>query len=111
MTSPLLTRIEASRGRPCAVRVRIHVKPRASRSRVVGVREDALQIAVAAPPVDGEANAEACALIARTFGVAKSNANVVVGESSRNKIIEIAGVEIADAWRIIGALDVKPGSP
>jgi len=34
------------------------VKPRASKSRILGVREGMLEVALAAPPVDGEANAE-----------------------------------------------------
>ncbi len=83
------------------VRLRIRAKPRASRSRVVGVREGSLEVAVAAPPVDGEANAELTAFLAKTLGVAKSAVSVVSGESARVKLLAIRGVDEAAVRRIL----------
>ena len=40
------------------LRIRVRVKPRASRSRVLGGRDGVLELSLAAPPVDGAANEE-----------------------------------------------------
>ncbi len=79
---------------PAGTRFGVHVKPRASRSVVVGVREGQLDCAVAAPPVDGEANAELCSLIASVLGVKKREVEVVAGASGRSKVVEIKGAPI-----------------
>lgn len=84
------------------VRLRVRVKPRASKSRVVGVREGALEVAVAAPPVDGEANAELVAFLAKRLGVGKSSVSVVSGDTGRNKLIRISGVDKDVLLRTLG---------
>ncbi|GMV16883.1 MAG: hypothetical protein AMXMBFR56_51070 [Polyangiaceae bacterium] len=77
------------------IRLRIRVKPRASKSRVVGVREGALEVAVAAPPVDGEANAELTAFLAKTLGVSKGAVSLVSGDTARFKTVSVRGVDEA----------------
>lgn len=52
---------------------------------------EALKIAVTAPPDKGKANAAVVALLAKTFGVAKSSVTVVAGETDRRKVLRIAG--------------------
>lgn len=84
------------------VRLRVRAKPRASRSRVLGVREDALDVALAAPPVDGEANGELCRTIARCFGVAPSAVTLVLGHRSRTKLVRITGVTLREATAALG---------
>ena len=74
------------------VRISVKVKPRAPRSRVVDVREGALVVAVAAAPVDGEANAELTRTIARWLDVARSSVRIVAGMGGRNKIVSVADV-------------------
>jgi uncharacterized protein (TIGR00251 family) len=72
------------------MRVTVHVKPRSSRSLVLGVKDGRLEVALHAPPVDGAANAELLRLLAVHFGVAKRSVRLVSGESSRTKIVEIS---------------------
>lgn len=76
------------------VRLAVFAKPRASRSRVLGVREGALEVAVAAPPVDGAANAELVKTVARALGVTKRQVSLVGGETSKHKRLVIAGVGV-----------------
>ncbi len=70
----------------------VKVKPRASRSRVLGMKEGFLEIAVAAPPVDGAANDELVGVLARTLNVPKSHVSIVGGTTSRMKRVLLRGV-------------------
>jgi uncharacterized protein (TIGR00251 family) len=85
------------------VRIRVRVTARARQNTIEGVIGDALKVRVAAPPVDGQANAALVALVAETFGVARSAVSIVAGEGSRDKIVAIKGVSIAQA-RLVLAL-------
>src|SRR3954470_17780724 len=76
--------------------VSIRLQPRAKRDEVVGERGDAIVVRVAAPPVDGKANAALCAFIARTVGTAPARVSVVRGQTSREKVVRVAGVAPAD---------------
>ncbi len=75
-----------------AVRMEVQARPRARPSRVAGVREGALVVQLAAPPVDGEANAELVETIARVLGVPKRDVSMVRGASSRSKVVEVRGL-------------------
>jgi uncharacterized protein (TIGR00251 family) len=69
----------------------IKVVPRASKSEIVGEMGGALKIRIASPPVDGAANAELVKLLAKTFGVSKSDVEIIGGETSKTKQIKING--------------------
>jgi uncharacterized protein (TIGR00251 family) len=73
------------------VRVRIRVRPGASRTAVGGSYGDALVVAVSAPAVDGRATEAALAAVAAAFGVRRRQVALVSGASSRDKIAEIDG--------------------
>jgi uncharacterized protein YggU (UPF0235/DUF167 family) len=71
-----------------AVRVRIG----APAIRVGGRYGDAaLVVAVGARPVDGAANRAVTAAIAVAFDVPKRDVAVVVGQTSRSKVVAVAG--------------------
>jgi uncharacterized protein YggU (UPF0235/DUF167 family) len=79
----------------------VRVTPRAKRSEITGRRDDGVLLArVAAPPVDGKANAALCALIASALGVPKSRVSVVRGAGSRDKVVRVEGAG-ADALRAL----------
>ncbi|MCU0677011.1 MAG: DUF167 domain-containing protein [Myxococcota bacterium] len=82
------------------VRVPIRVAPRASRDAIVGVHDGALKVALTAPPVEGAANDALVRLLAKALGVPKGAVRLVQGERSRDKVVEIAGVDEATvhAW-------------
>lgn len=83
--------------------VRVRVKPRASKSRIVGIRGGMLEVAVAAPPVDGEANAELIRVLAKELGLPKSGVRIASGEGSREKRVQIA-LEPAELERLLAKL-------
>ena len=84
--------------------VRLRVQPRASRDEVVAWQDDALRVRVTAPPVEGEANAAVRTLLARTLGVAPSTVEVVRGERSRDKLVRVAGLSLADVRARLAAV-------
>ena len=57
--------------------------------RLAGTRGGALLVRLNAPPVEGAANAELIALLARTFGVARRAVTIVSGERSRQKRVQV----------------------
>lgn len=75
-----------------AVRFAVRVQPRASRSGVDGLHGGALRVRVNAPPVDGAANAAVVDVLAEALGVARRSVRIIAGESSRSKVVEVAGV-------------------
>lgn len=82
----------------------IYVQPRASRSEVVGIHDGVLRIRIAAPPVDGAANAEVIAFLARLLGVQRSRVELLSGHTSRRKRVLIRGVESSDVGSKLGLL-------
>ena len=82
------------RERAGGVTFNVAVVPRASRSRIVGLHAGALKVSLAAPPVDGEANAELCAMLAKALGVTKRSIRIVTGEHAKAKTVHVDGVSI-----------------
>jgi uncharacterized protein (TIGR00251 family) len=79
-----------------AVRFEVHAKPRAKKSKVIGERGDAVEIALAAPPVDGAANEELVRFVARVLAVRQRDIELVRGESSREKLLAVTGLTVAE---------------
>ncbi len=79
-----------------AVRFEVAARPRARQSRAVGVRGGALAVTLAAPPVDGAANATLVAALASWLAIPKRDVVLVRGESSRLKLVEIRGLAAGD---------------
>jgi uncharacterized protein (TIGR00251 family) len=79
-----------------AVRVEVLAKPRARSSRIAGVRQGALVIQLAAPPVDGAANAELIEMLASTLGVPRRDVVLARGETARSKLVEVRGLAVDD---------------
>lgn len=86
----------ALRTTPHGVILKLRVSPGASRSRISGLRGDALKIAVAAPPEKGKANIEVIALLAAALGASKGAVTIVAGETSRDKQALIRGMNADD---------------
>jgi uncharacterized protein (TIGR00251 family) len=73
--------------------LRVRVTARASRDELAGLRDGVLHVRVSAPPVDGKANQAVTRLIAKALGVGRTSVTVVKGERSRDKVVEITGLE------------------
>lgn len=79
------------------IRISVQVRPKSSRSALLGVREGILDVALTAPPVDGAANAELVRLLARALGVPRSAVEIAHGASGRSKVVAIRGLTGTEA--------------
>jgi uncharacterized protein len=70
----------------------VKVHPRARKNAITGVVGDALKLALTAPPVEGKANQAVIEFFAELFAIPRSSVTIASGETSRNKIVRIAGV-------------------
>jgi hypothetical protein len=80
-------------------RLTVKVHPRARRSALAGRLGDAWKLALAAPPVDGKANEECVRFFAEFAGVPRSRVRIVMGLTSRLKVVEIEGIAQEDLER------------
>lgn len=94
-----------------ALRLEVHAKPRAKKSRIVGVREGALEVALAAPPVEGAANDELVRVLSSALGIRRKDVALVRGESSRNKLVEIRGLGADELLSRLLALSSPSSAP
>jgi len=84
-----------------SMRVRVRVKPRASRPAVGGrYAGGELLVAVREPAVDGRATQAALRAVADALGVATSRVVLVSGASSRTKVMSVEGDETVLARRL-----------
>ena len=68
----------------------LHVQPGARRTEVAGLHGTALKLRLAAPAVEGKANAALRAFLAEAFGVPLRSVVLARGETSRDKVVRIA---------------------
>jgi len=77
---------------PSGVRIDLRVIPRSPRTEIDGVRDGRLLLRVTAPPVDDAANDAVVETLARVLDVPKRSIRIVKGTASRNKTVEVAGM-------------------
>jgi len=80
-----------------AVLLRVRTQPGAARTLIRGEYGDALKIAVAAPPVDGKANAALIAFLARILELPRAAVTLVGGAGSRDKRFHLQNISRAEA--------------
>lgn len=92
----------------------VRVTPRARRDEVAGILEDGtLRIRVAAPPVEGKANAALVAFLSKVLSVRKSRIEIVAGDKGLDKIISILDMTSKDvedrirAWMEAGKAESR----
>jgi uncharacterized protein len=89
--------VSVLRETPGGVLLSVRVIPRARRSELAGRRGDALLVRLAAPPVDGAANAALIEWLSDFFAMPRTRVTIVAGERSRDKVVRLDGVTPAQA--------------
>ena len=70
----------------------VKVHPRARKNAITGKVGDALKLALTAPPVEGKANQAVIEFFADLFAIPRSSVTIASGETSRNKVVRISGL-------------------
>lgn len=78
----------------------VHAQPGAKKNGVAGIHGEALKIRIAAPPVDGKANAALIEFVAQSLGVARKRVSIARGGKGRDKQVLVAAPE-ADPLQLL----------
>ncbi|XP_005381524.1 PREDICTED: UPF0235 protein C15orf40 homolog isoform X2 [Chinchilla lanigera] len=71
------------------VTIAIHAKPGSKQSAVTDLTTEAINVAIAAPPSEGEANAELCRYLSKVLELRKSDVVLEKGGKSREKVVKL----------------------
>jgi uncharacterized protein (TIGR00251 family) len=82
------------RPRVDGVTLPVRAQPGARKSRIVGVHDGALKVAVTAPPEDGRANQALTEFLSETLGVKSDRIRLIRGNASRRKVFDIDGLTV-----------------
>jgi uncharacterized protein len=74
----------------------VKVHPRAKKNAITGELGDALKISLTTPPIDGRANEACVEFFAKFLKVPRSSITIASGQTSRNKVIRVAGLSAAE---------------
>ncbi len=74
---------------PTSFTLPVRAVPNAKKSEIVGWHGDELKIKIAAPALDGKANAELVSFLSETFVLHHSLFEVTAGQKGRSKLIRI----------------------
>ncbi len=88
-------------------RLKLRVSPGARRPGVSGRYGNAWKVRVAAPPEDGRANEAVLRLVSDVLG---APVELVAGHASRDKVVAVSGVTLADAERLLSVAAGKEGA-
>ena len=78
----------------CIVAVCVH--PGTRKNTVIGVHNNAVKIALTAPPVEGRANEALIGFFAEILRLPKSRVAIIAGPASRSKKLRITGKSAAE---------------
>jgi uncharacterized protein len=70
----------------------VKVHPRAKKNAITGELGDSLKVSLTSPPVDGRANEACIEFFAKILKVPRSSVTIASGQTSRNKMIRVAGL-------------------
>jgi uncharacterized protein len=85
-----------------STRLRLRVSPRARSNGIVGRHGEGWKIRVTAPPEGGKANDAVLRLLAERLDLPSESLTLVSGPSSRDKIVELHGIDTVEAERRLG---------
>jgi uncharacterized protein (TIGR00251 family) len=89
----------AMQNSPTGTTFAVKIHPRAKKNAITGKVGDALKLALTAPPADGKANQACIDFFAKLLKVPRSSVTIAAGQTSRNKVIRVAGLSAEEVRR------------
>jgi uncharacterized protein YggU (UPF0235/DUF167 family) len=83
-------------------RLRLRVSPGAQRTELAGRLGDAWKVRVSVPPEGGRANDAVLRLLASRLRIPRGSLAVVAGQTGRDKVVELHGLDATEAERRLG---------
>ncbi|CAI9576079.1 unnamed protein product [Staurois parvus] len=80
-----------------SISIAIHAKPGSKQNAITDVTSEAVGVAIAAPPTEGEANAELCRYLSKVLEIKKSEVVLDKGGKSREKVVKILATTTIEA--------------
>jgi uncharacterized protein (TIGR00251 family) len=87
---------------PVGATFAVKVQPRAKKNRITGEFGEVLKLALTAPPIEGRANEACIGFFANLLDVPRSSITIASGETSRRKVIRVAGMTADEVRRRLG---------
>jgi len=87
---------------PSGATFAVKVHPRAKKNAIAGEFGDALKVSLTTPPVEGRANLACIDFFAKLLKVSRSSVTIASGQTSRNKVIRVAGLTAAEVRERLG---------
>ncbi len=84
------------------VKLTVFVQPKSAKNQIIGPHNGALKIKIAAPPVDGKANAELVNYLSELLDIPKRQVDILKGDTGRNKTVEITGLSLESIQEKLG---------
>ena len=76
---------------PSGITLSLHCQPGPKQTKVLGLHDDCLKIALQAPPLENKANALLVAWLSKQLKVPQKQIQFISGQNNRRKRIEIQG--------------------
>lgn len=70
----------------------LYCQPGAKKTKLAGIHDGKIKIQLKAQPIDGKANKELVAFLAKLCNVPKAAINIDIGKDSRTKLVEVLGL-------------------
>jgi uncharacterized protein len=87
---------------PAGATFAVKIHPRARKDAITGELEDALKLALKAPPVEGRANEACIEFLANLLKVPRSSVTIASGQNSPRKVIRVRGVSADEVQKRLG---------
>ena len=87
---------------PSGATFAVRVHPRAKKNAITGQVGEVFKVGLTAPPVDGKANQGCIDFFAKLLNVPRSSVTIAAGQTSRNKVIRVAGLSAEEVRRRLG---------
>jgi uncharacterized protein (TIGR00251 family) len=83
--------------------IKLRIVPNARRTEVVGEYGEAIKIKIHAPAIEGKANAALLDFLAERLHVAAGGVELIAGEKSRDKTVEVSGLSEEEVRKRLSA--------